>query len=80
LATRVSGDATPAAHDPLPQVWQRVLGRPPREKELREAAEFLAEQQAEARGAGMAERDAARSALADLIQMLLSSNEFLYVE
>ena len=80
LATRVSGDATPAAHDPLPQVWQRVLGRPPGEKELREAAEFLAEQQAEARGAGVAERDAARSALADLIQMLLSSNEFLYVE
>jgi hypothetical protein len=64
----------------LPAIWQRVLGRPPREQELREATEFLSEQQTEARSAGVAERDAARSALADLIQMLLSSNEFLYVE
>ena len=80
LAARVGGDASPAAHEQLPVIWQRVLGRPPREQELREATEFLSEQQTEARSAGVAERDAARLALADLIQMLLSSNEFLYVE
>jgi hypothetical protein len=40
----------------------------------------LAAQKEEARAAGLAGEESARRALADLIQMLLSSNEFLYVE
>ncbi|MFN6104805.1 MAG: hypothetical protein ACK5EA_10205, partial [Planctomycetaceae bacterium] len=80
LAHRLTIAASPPMDELLPQVWGHVLGRPPREQELTEAREFLAFQQEEARAAGLAGEESARRALADLIQMLLSSNEFLYVE
>ena len=80
LAHRLTNGASPPPDELLPRLWQHVLGRPPRERELHEAREFLAAQKEEARAAGLAGEESARRALADLIQMLLSSNEFLYVE
>jgi hypothetical protein len=80
LANRLTNGPSPPTDQLLPSVWRHVLGRPPREQELTEAREFLAAQLEEARAAGVAGAEAGRRALADLIQMLLSSNEFLYVE
>lgn len=80
LARQESADIDRGADDTVTSIWRRILGRPPRAAELREANEFLEAQQAEARAGGLPEADAVRLSLSDLIQMLLSANEFLYVE
>ncbi|HND54172.1 MAG TPA: hypothetical protein PLV92_17300, partial [Pirellulaceae bacterium] len=61
--------------DAIRRAWQQALSRPPSEDELRIAAEFVAEQSRNYSGP-----NAGREALADLCQMLLSSNSFLYLE
>ncbi len=91
LAARIRKEA---AGDPSRQVqtaWQLTLGRAPEPKELEQALAFLAEQSvpapvAAAPVAGAAAPAAATpaespvDALASLCQVLLSSNEFLYID
>jgi hypothetical protein len=93
LASRVRKEA---AGDPTRQAqvaWQLALARPPEPAELERALAFMAEQSSGApvaagavAGAAGAQPAAAPSAeapvdpLASLCQVLLSSNEFLYVD
>ena len=62
--------------------WRRAYGREATEAELEEALEFLAGQVAYLRegGAEAARQDPLATAMTNLCQVLLSSNEFLYVE
>jgi hypothetical protein len=79
-----------APDDPREQIraaWQLVYSRPPQPNELAIAGEFLADQTAtfsaqadyQPEGKKPPKRSAAEDASALLCQMLLSSNEFLYV-
>jgi hypothetical protein len=83
LAERVRAEADTA--DPYPALrvlWRTTYGRDPSEKELRQASEFLSQQQAalskETEGGAAAEAET--SAWTDLCHAVLNSNEFLYVE
>ena len=60
--------------------FQLALGRAPREVELNECLVFLSEQVAVHTADAPPPDEAIPSALADLCHMLLSTNEFLYVE
>jgi hypothetical protein len=60
------------------QAWQLAYCRPPTDEELVSALEFLAEQVAYLHG--RQQKDIPSQALTNLCQVLLSSNEFLYVE
>ncbi len=80
LAKRVTAEAGDADADRVRLAWRLVYSRDPRDEELAVATAFLAEQTADlATRAG--EKDApATQALASLCQVLLGSNEFLYVD
>lgn len=88
LAGRLVADLPVADLPPLVErAWWLVLSRPPLPAESTEAVAFLQKQtalytaeQAEAAAGQPDNHSAATRALADLCQMLLSSNEFLYVE
>lgn len=71
LVALVEGEAVRTA-------YQRALGREPTDRELQIAVEFLARQHALHQAAG--HKDAMRLALVDFCQMLMSLNEFVYVE
>ncbi|MBL9173576.1 MAG: PSD1 domain-containing protein [Verrucomicrobiales bacterium] len=89
FAGRIESEAGP---DPARQVvlaWQLAYSRPPRPEEAREALAFLADQSAgfppisAARGGDSPKAKGATpesEALASLCQVLLSSNEFLYLD
>jgi len=80
LADRVAGAA---GQDPAAQIrlaFELVFTREPRESELKESLLFLEEQTAIHVAAEIAGDQAARMALADLCHMLMTTNEFLYVE
>jgi hypothetical protein len=57
-----------------------AFGRPATERERGLLAGFLKEQAERHAAAGAAKDEAARRALADLCQMLLSANEFVYID
>jgi hypothetical protein len=84
MAARVAGDAPlknpadAAAH--VGRAYAIAYGRPPSAAEAARALAFLAEQTADHVAAGRPADAAGPAALADLCQMLLASNEFLYVE
>jgi cytochrome c553 len=69
-----------AVDDPgfVASAYVRAFGRPPSERELELAKQFLLNQSAAHTAAGKA--DAARIARVDLCQTILSMNEFVYVE
>ncbi len=72
-----------AADDPAQQIqtaWQLAFGRAPLEAEATRAASFLAAQVAPGEDASPPEGTPANDPLVNLCQVLLSSNEFLYVE
>lgn len=80
MASRV---AAAAGEDSAAQVqfaFQLALARPPQESEQAQGLSFLADQARIHTAAGVGADQAQRSALADLCHMLLSTNEFLYVE
>jgi hypothetical protein len=66
--------------------YRRVLGRVPTDRELAEGTAFLPSQRAsylqdaQATDANASPLQASELALADLIQVLLSLNEFVFVE
>jgi mono/diheme cytochrome c family protein len=71
------GPAAPLA-DVIPSAYLFALARLPSEKEQTEAVQFLREQAASYRADGKA--DAEHLALADFCQVLLGSNELLYID
>ena len=80
MATRVAGDA---GEDPAARIrlaFKIVLAREPLESELNEGLIFLKEQTDIHEAAEVASDQATRMALADMCHMLMSTNEFLYVE
>jgi len=65
------------------KAWELALCRPPEDEELRLAVDFVSRQIStfqESRPALPENRSAARQAIVDLCQALLSSNEFLYID
>jgi hypothetical protein len=62
----------------LSTLYRRALGRPPTERELAKAGEFLSAQEKSYRDAGKG--DPALAARVDFCQTLLSLNEFIYVD
>ncbi len=95
FARRVHGEVGEDVEAQVRRAWQLALARAPQPQELREAAEFLAQQAADfAANADLrkpntnADKNVYQpgllepklQALASLCQLLVSSNEFLYVE
>ncbi|MFO0816984.1 MAG: PSD1 and planctomycete cytochrome C domain-containing protein [Pirellulales bacterium] len=80
LATRLSETAGPTIDDQVKLSFQMVFARTPTAVELAKSLEFLDEQQRSYMSSGNPADKARATALADLCHMLLSSNEFLYVE
>jgi len=95
FARRVHAEAGDDAEAQIRRAWLLALGRAPQPEEAREAAEFLAQQAAEFEAnAAIRKRNPSvdknvyqpgllelkLQALASLCQILVSSNEFLYVE
>ncbi len=75
LADRCAGDSAAAR---VRRLWRLVYGRMPTDVELESAEHFLQDQTSDLAGRNV--EDAERAALASLGQVLLSSNEFLYVD
>jgi len=59
-------------------IYRRALGRPPTERELKKASEFLSTQEKSYRDAGKA--DPTSAARVDFCQAVLCLNEFVYVD
>jgi hypothetical protein len=76
FARRVAGEAGVEIKDRLTLAFRLACGRPPREGELDACARFLDKQ----RVAYAQEKDADERSWADVCQMILASNAFLYVE
>jgi len=64
--------------DRITRAWQRAYSRKPKPVELRAATEYLKQQQTAFAAAKV--KAPAKTALASLCQVLLCSNEFLYVD
>jgi hypothetical protein len=60
--------------------YQLALGRPPDERELVEAIEFIGQARAEVGRLEIADAERPVEALASYLRVLLSSNEFMFVE
>ncbi len=81
FAKRVRGEASEDQARQIQVAWQVAFGRDPLAAEAERAASFLAAQAAPIEGApAPAEGSPASDPLVNLCQVLLSSNEFLYVE
>jgi hypothetical protein len=94
FARRVESEAGPDATDQIRRAWQLAYGRLPDDSERASALVFLEEQTALFRAAVAGEGEPSKSkpanapppptpaqrALETLCQMLLGSNEFLYVD
>ena len=80
MAARVVARAGADPANQLEAAFQLAFARSPRESERLSGLRFLAEQAMTHATAETPAEKAARMALADLCHMLLSSNEFLYVE
>jgi hypothetical protein len=76
FAARVARDAGADDGPRIREAYRIAFGREPEAEELASASGFLASQRARHGSA----RDADRRALADLCQVLLSLNEFLFIE
>jgi hypothetical protein len=76
LARRLEREAGPGADERLTLACRLAWGRPPVEEEQAAARRFLAAQEKVYAG----QKDGAERAWADLCQMVLASNAFLYVE
>jgi hypothetical protein len=81
FAKRVKSEAADDQSKQIQVAWQLAFGRDPLEAEATRAASFLAEQAKPIEGApAPAEGSPTSDPLVNLCQVLLSSNEFLYVE
>ncbi|MEZ6107155.1 MAG: DUF1553 domain-containing protein, partial [Pirellulaceae bacterium] len=80
MANRVLHGGGPATQASVERAFVLAFGRPPSEPELSKGTAFLEAQEREYLTTGTTPANAEEMALADLCHMLLSSNEFLYVE
>ncbi|MEZ6132382.1 MAG: DUF1549 domain-containing protein [Planctomycetaceae bacterium] len=88
LAARLERDAGTDVTEQIRRAWQLVYSRAPEHSEIETATHFLTDQCAvfaehpdyQPNSKATPERSAASEALAVMCQMLLSSNEFLYVD
>ena len=67
----------------LTEAWKRILSRPPQAREMQAALDFAGQQLqslALNRQGTASNRAAGHQVLVNVCQMLLNSNEFLYVE
>jgi hypothetical protein len=80
LAARITETTGPETEPLVKLGFQIVFARQPRESELARSIAFLNEQEQGYVSAGNPVDKARRLALADFCHMLMSSNEFLYVE
>jgi cytochrome c553 len=80
LARLLAVDATKGDADRVRLAYLRAVGRPPTAEEVVEARDFLKGYVAEARRLGRPEHEARAAAWRSFCQMLLCSNEFLYVD
>lgn len=80
LAARISAVAGPEVGERVKLGFQIVFSRQPAESELAKSIAFLTEQEQGYVSTGNPAEKARQLALADFCHMLLSSNEFLYVE
>ncbi|RYD63205.1 MAG: DUF1553 domain-containing protein, partial [Verrucomicrobiaceae bacterium] len=78
LAGRVS--TAPEENLKIERAYQHVLGRSATEEELKEGREYLVQARAALLAAGVAPEKHDRQAFASFARVLLSSNEFLFVE
>ncbi len=79
LAVRV-GLALDSVAERIDYAHQLVFGRRATSDEVREAQEYLSQSKVRLAAAGAARDEVARGALASYMRVLLSSNEFLFVE
>jgi hypothetical protein len=80
LAARISAVAGPDVDQRVKLGFQIVFARQPTESELAKSTAFLNEQEQGDVSAGSPVEKARLLALADFCHMLMSSNEFLYLE
>ncbi|MBM4067699.1 MAG: DUF1553 domain-containing protein [Planctomycetes bacterium] len=80
LASRVLSTAGMKLRAQVRESFQAALSRPPRDAELSRCDGFLADQTRTYAADNKTREQAIRRALADLCHMLVSTNEFLYVE
>ena len=80
VAARVVCSAGTKAEAQVRHAFQFALGRPPRDVEWTRCLDFLHDQAQIYVSDKKTPEQAARKSLADLCHMLLSTNEFLYVE
>ncbi len=80
FADRVLGLAHDDLDGQIAWAWKIALSRDPTDSERADARQFLEEQRAELTARAGKNDDPARQALASLCQILLGSNEFLYLD
>ncbi|MBK7599387.1 MAG: PSD1 domain-containing protein [Acidobacteria bacterium] len=72
------------AYDGLPRrinyAFRIALGRPAMPDEIREASDWIQKNRVDLKAAGIVEEKLNRAALASYLRVLMSSNEFLYVD
>ena len=79
FADRIVKPATAGVDDQIRSAYLIACNRLPTESEVKQVGEFLTSQASRYRDAGAAPSAATTSALVDFCQVLLASNEFLYV-
>lgn len=80
FADRLLKEAGPEQKDQITRAWRLVYCRDPSKTELKDALEFLNHQTNELAKRSDKKSNPAKQALANLCQILLGSNEFLYVD
>jgi hypothetical protein len=80
LASRLKAEAGDDIPATIRRAWQLVYNRQPTDSELADAEQFLIEQEELLKARAGKEDDPHAQAIASLCQVLLSSNEFLYVD
>jgi hypothetical protein len=80
MAARISAAVDADCNERIEWAFQIALARKPEDVELQSSLAFLNEQTSGYLSADTSREKATQMAFADLCHMLLSSNEFLYVE
>jgi hypothetical protein len=80
FASRLKKEAGTEPADLVRRAWQLAYCRAPEADELQQATEFLTQRTARLQQQNPTPADPAAEALVSLCQVILSSNEFLYVE
>lgn len=87
FAKRVLDEAGPTPEAWIPHAWELALGRAPRENEVARVQRFLGQQEesrhllaAASEAEGAPAKDPAFEAVVDVCQVLLSLNEFIYID